>query len=51
MHYNTGEEYEGDWKNGMREGQGNMQYPNAERYEGDWIADKKEGLGKELSEV
>ena len=37
--------YEGDIKNGKREGKGIEYYKNGDRYEGDYKNDKKEGKG------
>jgi hypothetical protein len=38
--------YEGDWRNGMREGCGKHTWPDQSYYEGEWVADKAEGKGK-----
>ena len=40
-----GHSYEGEYKNGKKEGQGTMRYVSGNVYEGQWKADKKEGLG------
>lgn len=37
MYYSTGNIYEGEWRNGVRHGQGTMHWTHAhERYEGEW---------------
>ena len=38
-------EYDGEWKDGKKEGKGIMYWNNGERYEGDWKNDKIEGKG------
>ena len=41
--------YMGNWKNGMREGNGKLfDKNNNPIYESDWIKDKKEGIGKQI---
>jgi hypothetical protein len=37
--------YQGQWKNGMKEGFGKMQYASGNYYEGSWKADAKTGMG------
>ena len=37
--------YEGEFKNGLREGKGTMNYKNGFIYEGDWKNDRREGRG------
>ena len=37
--------YEGEFKNGLREGKGTMNYNNGFIYEGDWKNDRREGKG------
>ena len=37
--------YEGETKNGKKEGKGKYIYNNGNRYEGDWKNDIKEGKG------
>ena len=44
LYYKHGR-YEGEVKNGKREGKGIMYYNNGDRYEGDYKNDKKEGKG------
>ena len=39
------EKYEGEWKEGMKCGQGKMIYPNGDVYEGEWKNDKRNGKG------
>jgi hypothetical protein len=34
MSYANGEVYEGEWKEGKKEGKGKMGYPNGDEYEG-----------------
>ena len=50
MVYSTGDKYEGDFKDGLREGVGVYTYFKEEgpgnRYEGEWLANKKHGIGK-----
>ena len=38
--------YEGEWKNGMRDGKGKYVWPDRSYYEGDWVEDKACGKGK-----
>ena len=45
VYYNNGDRYEGDWRNGKKEGKGIYYYNNGDRYEGDWRNDKKDGKG------
>ena len=40
MKYANGTVYEGEFKDGLREGFGRMEYPNLDFYEGEW----REGL-------
>jgi len=35
--------FEGEFKNGCKEGHGKMTYPSGNYYEGDWKSDQKEG--------
>ena len=37
--------YEGDWKNGIKEGKGIYYWENGDRFEGNWINDNKDGKG------
>ena len=43
--WDTGERYEGYWKNGMRNGQGTNWFSNGAEYTGNWKDDKKNGTG------
>jgi len=43
---NLGDVYEGECKNGLREGKGKLTYLNGDVYEGEWKADKYNGKGK-----
>ncbi len=43
--WDTGERYEGYWKNGMRNGQGTNWFSNGAEYTGNWKDDKKNGIG------
>lgn len=52
--YANGDVYEGQWKNGKKDGKGKdgykvigtMNYANGDKYDGQWKDDKKSGLGK-----
>lgn len=44
MKYSDGCLYDGDWVDGVREGQGRMEYANGV-YEGQWKNDRKNGVG------
>jgi hypothetical protein len=37
--------YEGGWRNGLREGEGEYRYGNGDLYRGGWVRDRKEGKG------
>jgi hypothetical protein len=37
--------YDGDWVNGVREGQGKVTWPNGTVFEGNWANDQKNGQG------
>ncbi len=43
--WQNGSTYEGQWKNGKREGLGKYHYSNGSVYEGQWLNDKKNGTG------
>lgn len=43
--YNNDDTYEGDWKEGMRDGQGVYHYANGDTYEGEWLRNHKHGTG------
>lgn len=38
--------YEGEWKNGKRDGHGKYVWPDKSFYEGEWVEDKANGKGK-----
>lgn len=39
----SGAVYEGEWKNGMRDGNGKQKWPDGSIYEGEWVEDKSSG--------
>ena len=41
MVYENGDIYEGDFSNGMKQGQGIYRYRNGDTYEGRFVDDKK----------
>jgi|SRR5271157_5104214 len=45
FHFSNGKIYEGQWKDGKREGQGTFSLPNGTKYIGQWKNDKMEGHG------
>lgn len=45
MKYNDGSTYDGEWKDGKRNGQGVMKYPSGQQYDGEWKNGKKHGRG------
>ena len=45
-YYDNGTYYLGEFKNGMRNGQGTFIYQDNSRYEGDWKNDMRHGKGK-----
>jgi hypothetical protein len=49
LQYSNGDIYEGEWKNGKRDGKGTIIYGNGEfkgdKYVGDWLNDIKNGEG------
>jgi hypothetical protein len=51
-HYNNGDVYFGDFKNGIRDGIGEYRYNDGTVYSGQWLCDKKHGWGilKNLNE-
>ena len=44
--YPNGETYEGEFKDGLRDGHGKYTYVNGDVYEGDWVENFKHGIGK-----
>jgi hypothetical protein len=42
--------YEGQFKNGLKHGEGILTYKNGVKYEGQFQNDKKAGVGYEMSE-
>lgn len=40
-----GVEYEGQWKNGLRHGNGTLKYKNGAYYQGEWQNGMKNGKG------
>ena len=45
-YYDDGSYYLGEFKNGMRNGQGTFIYQDGSRYEGEWKNDMRHGKGK-----
>ena len=45
MYYNTGDRYEGDFKNDLKNGKGIIYYKNGGRYEGDFKNNLRDGKG------
>ena len=41
--WNDGNEYKGEWKNGLKDGKGVFKYSNGSIYEGKFKQDKKAG--------
>lgn len=39
----NGKQYKGSWKDGTRNGQGEMTWPNGEAYEGEWLNEMRNG--------
>ena len=46
MRYDTGDNYEGEWKDGKRHGKGKMKYANNVIFTGSWSKDVREGPGE-----
>lgn len=44
MIYKNGDEFMGEWKNGLRHGFGEYEYSNGMVYEGEWVDNKKHGM-------
>ncbi len=40
-----GRKYEGDFKNGKKDGEGNFEWPNGIKYIGSWRQGKQHGIG------
>ena len=49
MTWTSGDRYEGQFENGLRDGQGAYYFPDGDRYEGGWKAGKQHGQGIETS--
>jgi hypothetical protein len=43
--YANGDRYEGQWKDGKRDGQGTCTHANRDRYKGKWVDGKRHGKG------
>jgi len=43
--FDDGQVYEGEWRDGKRNGKGTNTWPDGNKYEGDWKDDKVEGKG------
>ena len=43
--YENEEIYDGEWKDGLKEGKGTLTSPDGGKYEGEWKNDKMEGQG------
>ena len=44
--YPNGDNYDGQWIAGIREGQGVYRYANGEKYDGEWLKNRKHGIGR-----
>lgn len=44
--YPNGDQYNGDYVDGIRQGKGKYIYANGDKYEGDFVNNKKHGIGK-----
>ena len=44
-YYDNGDVYDGEWRGGKKEGNGNYTWQNEVRYEGNWVDDAMSGLG------
>ena len=44
--YPNGDQYDGEYVNGIREGKGKYIYANGDKYEGNFKDNKKHGIGK-----
>ena len=45
MRYANGSVFEGQWRDGVREGYGRLIHVTGDMYEGDWRGDKANGYG------
>jgi hypothetical protein len=43
--YTNGDEYDGDWEDGKKNGQGTLTYANGGSYEGEWTDNMRDGYG------
>jgi hypothetical protein len=43
--YNSGMQYEGEWKDGKKDGEGILTYPDGTKYVGEWKNDRMHGHG------
>ena len=43
--WNDGRRYEGDFKNGKKDGEGKFEWANGSKYVGSWKDDKMHGIG------
>jgi hypothetical protein len=43
--WTDGRRYEGDFKNGKKDGEGTFEWPNGNRYVGSWRNGKQHGIG------
>ena len=50
MEYENGDKYKGQWKDGKKDGKGEINYDNGANYNGDWKEDLKSGRGKNLEQ-
>ena len=46
LQYPTGEKYDGELIDNMKNGRGIMYFPNGDIYDGEWVNDKMNGKGK-----
>ncbi len=46
VNWDNGDTYDGEWKNGLKEGFGIYQWKNGDKYQGGWMANKMEGQGE-----
>lgn len=43
--WSDGRKYEGDFKNGKKDGEGTFEWPNGNKYIGSWKSGKQNGIG------